>query len=153
MNRIVLDPPSVPIDEDFALWCAQQGESLRAGRLDRLDLDNLAEEIESLGRSERYEIESRMKVLLVHLLKWRFQPDQRKGGWKSSIREQRGRIARRIGQSPSLRDYPAEVLAEEYSYAVPQAADETGLPEDVFPSDCPFTIEQVLDPDWLPEAE
>ena len=114
--------------------------------------ENLAEEIESLGRSERYEIESRLKVLLVHLLKWRYQPQAQSNGWKGTIREQRARIARRIGDSPSLRGYPEEILADEYSFAVPQAADETGLSEDAFPAACPFTVEQILDPGFLPDA-
>lgn len=152
MNRVDPHPPLVSIDDDYALWCAQQGALLRQGRLATLDRENLAEEIESLGRSERYEIESRLKVLLLHLLKWQAQPAQRKGGWKATIYEQRSRIAKRLRESPSLQSYPRKVLAEEYIYARAGAADETALPEHAFPVDCPFTIEQVLDPDWLPEA-
>lgn len=151
MNKIVLRKQLTPFAADYALWCAEQGALLRAGRTDALDLENLAEEIESLGRSDRFEIESRLKVLLVHLLKWRFQPEKRKPGWRSTIREQRGRIARRLRESPSLKAYPAEVLAEEYSYAVSEAADETSIAEAAFPPTCPFTIEQVLDPEFLPD--
>jgi inactivated superfamily I helicase len=151
MNKIDLHPPLVSMDDDYALWCAQQGALLRAGRFGALDRNNLAEELESLGRSDRFEIESRLKVLLVHLLKWRFQPDKRKPGWRSTIREQRGRIARRLRESPSLKGYPLEVLAEEYSFAVAEAAAETGLAEEAFPAICPFTIEQILDPQFLPD--
>lgn len=151
MNKIFSAGNVTPIERDYALWCAEQGALLREGRLAALDRENLAEEIESLGRSERYEIESRLKVLLVHLLKWRFQPEARKSGWKNSIREQRLRIARRIKLSPSLQNYPAEALADEYTLAVPEAADETGLPEQTFPAVCPFTIEQILASGWLPD--
>ncbi len=151
MNRIVLDPPLVSIDEDFALWCAQQGELLRKGRLAAVDRENLAEEIESLGRNQEDEIENRLAVLLCHLLKWRHQPEARSNSWKATIAEQRYRIRRRIKQSPSLRDHPATALNGEYELARLKAAGETGLPEEAFPVDCPFSIEQILDPDWLPE--
>ena len=151
MNRIVLDPPLVPIDEDFALWCAQQGELLRAGRLDRLDRDNLAEEIESLGRSDRKEIRKRLRVLLAHLLKWRYQPAKQKGGWKATILVQRRELVRTLEENPSLRSHPSEALEECYEIARLNAAGETGLPEDAFPETCPFTIEQILDPGFLPD--
>ncbi len=152
MNKVSLKSRSTPIEVDFALWSAEQGALLREGRLDRLDRDNLAEEIESLGRSERREIENRLKVLLVHLLKWRFQTQRQKGGWKTTIREQRVQIAKVVRDSPSLRSHPTDVLGEEYRTARADAVDETGLPEDVFPAACPFTIEQVLDPGFFPEA-
>ena len=153
MNKVFRLQPLTEYESDFARWCSEQGALLRDGRLDALDRENLAEEIESLGRSQEDEIESRMKVLLVHLLKWKFQPEKQKMGWKATIREQRGRIAKRISKSPSLRGYPAEILSEEYAYAVPDAATETGLSEEIFPATCPFTIEQILDLNWLPEAE
>ena len=153
MNKFERPGNVTRYERDYARWCAEQGALLRSGRLDALDRENLAEEIESLGRSDKREIESRLKVLLAHLLKWSFQPEGRKGGWSATIREQRGRIAKAIQESPSLRDYPAEVLAEEYGYARADAAAETGLPEDDFPAKCPFAIEQILDPEWLPDAQ
>lgn len=139
-------------EADYARWCAEQGALLREGRLDAIDRENLAEEIESLGRSDRREIESRLRVLLAHLLKWRFQPEQRKGGWRVTIRDQRTHISKTIKESPSLGRYPAVVLAEEYGFARANAADETGLPVETFPTECPFSIDQILDVDWLPEA-
>lgn len=155
MNKIVLrrNDKSTPIEVDYALWSAEQGALLRAGRLDMLDRENLAEEIESLGRSDRREIENRLKVLLVHLLKWRYQPEGQGGSWRATIRGQREQIAKVIKESPSLRGHPAKSLAEEYAYAVPEAADETGLSEEVFPAKCPFAIEQILDLSWLPDAK
>jgi hypothetical protein len=89
-------------------------------------------------------------VLLVCLLKWSHQPTQRSGGWASTIIEQRARLLKRLQESPSLRGYPGEVLDEEYAIARDKAAAETGLRAATFPKTCPYTIDQVLDPDFLP---
>ena len=153
MNRVFPKPRLTSYEADFAQWSLEQAALLRDGSIEGLDRENLAEEIESLGRSERYEVESRLGVLLVHLLKWQFQHAKRKPGWKSTIREQRSRITRRLKDSPSLKGYPAEILAEEYLLARSKAADETGLEEDVFPRDCAFSIAQILDPEFFPEAK
>lgn len=153
MNKVVRLSQLTSYEADYARWCAEQGALLREGRLDALDRDNLAEEIESLGRSDRREIENRLKTLLAHLLKWRFQPSGRGGSWRGTIRDQRVQIAKVIKESPSLRSHPAKALAEEYANAVPEAVDETGLAEDAFPATCPFTIEQILDPDFLPNGD
>ena len=152
MNKLDRRLKVTDYEVDYALWCAEQGALLREGRFDALDRENFAAEIESLGRSDRREIENRLKVLLAHLLKWQFQPEQQMAGWRVTVREQRTQIAKTIKESPSLSRYPSEVLPEEYASARADAADETGLPEDTFPAECPFTIEQVLDPHWLPEA-
>lgn len=153
MNKHLLKRQLTPYEVDYAQWCAEQGALLREGRLSDLDRKNLAEEIESLGRSEKSEIENRLNILLVHLLKYRYQPDRRSSGWRGTILEQRKRIARRLKDSPSLKQYPSEALADEYETARLLAADETKLPEKTFPEDCPFTIEQVLDKSFLPDAE
>jgi hypothetical protein len=139
--------------KDFALWSAEQAELLRRGRLDKLDVENLAEEIESVGNSERYKIDSGMEVLLQHLLKWQLQPEKRKSGWKASIVEQRIRIARVIKRSPSLRDYPAENLEGSYVIARNAALEETGLPEAAVPPTCPYTVARILDLDFLPGGD
>ena len=146
-----LDPLRLtPIDSDFALWAAEQAALLRAGQLDRVDLDKVAEEIGSVGNSERYEIDSRMEVVLQHLLKWQFQPEKRSNSWKATIREQRLRIARVIKRSPSLHPYPAENLDGSFVIGLERAITETGLPEALFPAICPYTVEQILDPDFWP---
>jgi len=152
MNRVFPKPHLTAFAADYARWCREQGTLLRTGRLAELDTENLAEEIESLGRSEKYEIESRLGVLLVHLLKWQFQPSKRKGGWRTTIREQRSRISRRLKDSPSLKSYPAEILAEEYAIARAKAGDEAGLDEAVFPAHCPYSVAQILDQAYLPET-
>src|SRR5690348_4405823 len=153
MNRIDHKRPAT-YDGDFALWAAEQGALLRAGKLDRLDVDNVAEEIESLGRSDKYEIESRrLSVLLMHLLKWEFQPGERSNSWKATIRDQRYFIKRKIADSPSLAGHPAATLAARYDIARSDASGETGLPEAAFPAACPYTAEQALDDAFWPGAK
>lgn len=151
MNKIFGKPQLTAYEADYAQWCAEQGALLREGKLRALDRENLAEEIESLGRSDKREIESRLNVLLVHLLKWRFQPDQRTGSGKATIAEQRWRISRVVRDSPSLAGYPQHVLAEEYALARATAAPETGLGEDAFPDRCPFSIAQILALEFFPD--
>ncbi len=152
MNKIERLKPLAGYDEDFARWSAEQGALLRAGQFAEVDLENVAEEIESLGRSDKRQIESRLKVLLVHLLKARFQPGKDKPGWKSTVREQRRGIAKLIKESPSLKSYPSAVLNDEYGYAREDAAEETGLDPKAFPETCPFTIGQTLDIAFYPEG-
>jgi DNA-binding transcriptional regulator YdaS (Cro superfamily) len=143
-------PSASRYDYDYHAWLARQAALLAARRFEDLDLDNLIDEIQALARSEKREIENRLGVLLVYLLKWRHQPAQRSGGWASTIIEQRARLLKRLQESPSLRGYPAEVLEEEYAIVREKAAAETGLRVATFPKTCPYTIDQVLDPDFLP---
>src|SRR5687768_12257291 len=114
-------------DRDFASWSAEQGRLLRQRAAAELDWDNLAEEIETLGRSERSEIRNRLTVVLHHLLKWQYQPSKRKPGWAASILEARIQLNAQLQGSPSLRSYPAEVVDKQYEVARLRAADETGL--------------------------
>ena len=137
-------------DHDYFAWLTHQAKLLSERRFDGLDLDRLIDEIQDLAREEKREIESRLGVLLMHLLKWAYQPEKRSGSWASTMIEQRARILKRLQDSPSLRGYPAEVLDEEYATAVGRAAVETGIDRETFPLECPFTIEQVLDLDFLP---
>jgi hypothetical protein len=137
-------------DTDLYAWAQEQAARLRAHASCAIDWENVAEEIESVGSSECSEIENRLAVLLPHLLKWQFQPGKRSGSWRSSIREQRFRLSRRLRRSPSLQHYPSEVLAEEFELARLKAADETGLPLGAFPAECPYTISDILDPDFHP---
>ncbi|MBE7183041.1 MAG: DUF29 domain-containing protein [Methylobacterium mesophilicum] len=150
MNKIERIGQTSLFTRDYAAWALQQAADLRAGAWEKLDRDNLAEEVESLGRSERNEIESRLVVLLAHLLKWKFQPEKRSGSWEGTILEQRTRISRRLTESPNLKDFPAEILAEEYEIARLNAAGETGLDRATFPQTCPFTLAQILDKSFLP---
>jgi hypothetical protein len=146
-------PPvtSVGYDDDFVLWTQDQARLLREKRFADLDLANLIEEVESVGRSERREIRSRLEVLIAHLLKWMIQPEGRKTGWSGTIAEQRRRLQLTLEDSPSLRRYPVDQFAKIYDAARLAAAKETGITYAAFPSEAPFTVEQVLDDDFLPE--
>lgn len=143
-------PASLGYAEDFALWSQAQAAAIRAGHWRAVDLENVAEEIESLGRSDRQEIKSRLTVLLIHLLKLLVQPERATRSWLASCREQRRGIAAVLEDSPSLRRLPAERLQQCFVDAVKAAIDETGLPPDAFPAECPFPIDAVLDADWYP---
>jgi len=146
MSTRVATKPASGYEDDFYAWTQDQAEKLRARSANEIDWENAAEEIESLGRSDRRSIASNLNVVLVHLLKWIYQPDQRKGGWMASIIEHRDRLRRILGDSPSLRSYPADILAAEYASARRIASAETELPLRVFPETCPFTVEEALDP-------
>jgi Domain of unknown function DUF29 len=141
----------VDYEEDFYAWTAEQARLLRSGELTSIDVANIAEEIESLGRSDKRAIESRLTVLLMHLLKWQIQSKMRSQSWSGTILEQRRRIEKLLRESPSLRASVNEALAEAYSDAREAASNDTGLPETDFPTECPFTAEQVLSRSFLPE--
>jgi len=136
-------------DHDFFAWANEQAALLRAGRLPDADIANIAEEIESMGRSERNQLTNRLAALLAHLLKWQFQPGLRGNSWRLTIREQRRRADRVLDQNPSLRPALPAILAEAYGDAMLIAERETGLPEDTFPTDCPWTFDQAMQ-DELP---
>ncbi len=139
-------------ENDFYAWTTDQARELRRLQPGNIDWANLAEEIESLGRSDKRAIGSDLKIVLEHLIKWKFQPEKRSQSWSDSIEEHRDRVARIIEDSPSLAATPAEVLDREYRKARRKALRDTGLPESRIPSACPFTVEQALDPDFLPDA-
>lgn len=144
---------SADYDEDYVAWIQDQVGALRAREFGRLDLVNLIDEVEDMAQRQRDEIENRLGILLKHLLKWKYQPEARSNSWAATMLEQRARISRRIARSPSLRAYPAAVLDEEYAIARREAALETGIPLDRFPPQVPFTIEDVLDLDFLPASD
>jgi hypothetical protein len=150
MNK--LDPlRPTSIDEDFALWSAEQAALLTAGHFDRLDIENLVGELDYLGGSQKREIENRLKVLVTQLLKWQFQPTERSNSWKATLIEQRTEIAEVIRRSPSLKHYPATAMdARAYEIARLRASGETGLPLATFPETCPYSIAQILDTEFLP---
>lgn len=138
-------------ERDFHEWTRAQAEILRRLKPANLDWENLSEEIETLGRNDRRSIESNLGVILLHLLKWQYQPEKRKSGWRSTIIEHRARILKLIDESPSLKIYPAQVLAEEYQVARERASDETDLPLDRFPDGCPYAIAHILDQAFYPD--
>ena len=140
---------------DFYAWTQQQSALLREGRFGELDVPHLIEEIESLGRSEKRELESRLKVLLMHLLKWQFQGDQReqhKRSWLATIRHQRTELRKLVRDNPSLQAHLEAAVSEAYQDACYEAEAETGLPIATFPDSLPYTLEDALDANWLPNG-
>jgi hypothetical protein len=138
-------------ERDFCLWLEQQAVLLREGRFDELDLANLIEEIEAMARSDKKAVKSNLVVLLTHLLKHQFQPEQRSAGWRGSMVEHRQRLRDDFEESPSLRPHATRVFAGAYADARERASAETGLPLRAFPKSSPYTLEQTLDPKFLPE--
>jgi Domain of unknown function DUF29 len=145
------DPVKSLYEQDFAAWAFDQAEAVRRGDWRALDVPNLIEELESIGRQQRAEIRNRLIVLLMHLAKWEHQPAQRGNSWRSSINTQRGEIPGYIEDSPSLKPYIPEAMQKAWKVARVKATDETGLPEKTFPEQCPYSFEQALNWDWLPE--
>lgn len=138
-------------ETDLYAWARRNAEAIRAGRLGDVDLMNIAEELESMGRSERRALGSRLAVLMMHLLKWHYQPALRGKSWQATIKEQRRQVIKLLADSPSLKAQLPAMLLDVYEDAVLLAVAETHLDESTFPSTCPFTVEQVLDPDYWPE--
>ena len=150
MNKIERPTALAGYDQDFALWSTEQARLLREGRFEAVDLENVAEEIESLGRSDKREIGNRIGVILLHLLKWEFQPSQRKPGWLLTLNEQRDQVSGLIAESPSLRHLPEEASRQSYAMARRKAAVETELPIKLFPLECPYAVDQILSLDFHP---
>jgi ribosomal protein L29 len=139
-------------DRDFLAWTQDQADALRRRSSNELDWENLLEEVESLGKQQRNELRSHLIVLLVHLLKWRLQPERRGRSWELTIREQRREAARVLTANPSLKPELEEVLAEAYETALLRAERETGLPSSLFPEAMPFGWADVMEAD-LPRDE
>ena len=144
-----LDRPSL-YETDYVAWLEEQVAHLRAGRLSALDVQNVADELESLMKSERRQLRNRLEVLVHHLLKWDHQPHQRSNRWRATVQEQRTRIRVLLDDSPSLKQDVPIFMAERYATARRNAAAQTGLPLDTFPESCPFTVDEILNDEWLP---
>jgi hypothetical protein len=146
-----LDKPSL-YDTDYVVWLEEQVVHLRAGRFAALDVDNVAEELESLMKAERRELRSRLEVLILHLLKWDHQLEQRSNRWRATVTEQRRRIRDLLRDSPSLKREVEPMCRDVYAGAVEGAAIETMLSETLFPSALPYPIEQIFERE-LPASE
>ena len=142
---------SVTYEQDIVAWANEQAAFIRAGRFDLLDLEHIAEEIEDVGKSEKRELASRMTVLIVHLLKWQFQSGRRGTSWQRTIKEQRKAIASEISDSPSLKSTLRDENWQQrvWSDSVAKAIEETGL--DSFPETNPWTFEEILSAEFLPD--
>ena len=147
----MMRPGNAPsYEEDFVAWLEDQARRARRGEASELDLENIAEELEGMARSDRREIRSRLIVLLTHLLKCSARPERRSSSWLGTIDDQRDGIAQLIKDSPSLRNYPAQILDDCYPAARRNAVNQMRLSVNALPEHCPFGVEEVLDAHWLP---
>jgi hypothetical protein len=137
-------------EQDFYLWINKNIELLKQGRFAELDIDILIDELDNMAKRDRRELISRLMILIAHLLKWEFQPEQRSGSWRGSIREQRIKIAQQLEDSPSLKNQIPTGISKAYPNALALAVDETGFAETTFPTTCPYSIEQLLDSNFYP---
>ena len=137
---------------DYHAWALQNARLLREGRLEEIDVDNIAEELEDMGGSKERELESRLGVLLAHLLKWVYQPERRGNSWSATIEEQRRRLERLLRKNPSLKAKLQACFLDAYGDARLIASRETGLNKSHFPEISPFSLEQTLADAYWPES-
>ena len=137
-------------ENDFYTWTQEQANLLRHHQWNQLDLPNLIEEIESLGRKERQELRNRLSILVGHLLKWEYQPKQRSRSWLATIRVQRREILKLLNENPSLKPYLEEALQESYQNSRDLASGETNLPLSTFPNQCLYPFEEILSDRFYP---
>lgn len=154
-SPVALSPPDPATDAsgyelDLVLWCEKQAGLLRARQFDQLDLDNLIEELEAMANRDRRELRSRLRVLIMHLLKHQFQPEANSRSWASTIRTQRHEIEELLEQSPSLERLVPQYAEAAFNKAVALASDETGLPRSAFPDANPYSRQELLDEHFLP---
>lgn len=131
-------------------WYFKNAELLRQGKLKDADIENIAEELESMGKGERKELRSYLIILFLHLLKWKYQRDKRGNSWKASISIHRKFAKKHLKENPSLKGYLTEIVSDAYEYARIDAINETGLDLDTFPEEIPFTLEDALTESWFP---
>ena len=137
-------------DLDFYAWTAKRAALPHAGRLDRLDIDNIVEEIETSGRSEKRELVSRLTILLTHLLNWQYQPTYRGASLETTIILQRSELVEHLADNPSLRSGLDGFIATAYRRARIAARGETGLSDKAFPATCPYAFADIARDDFWP---
>ena len=144
---------AIDYETDFYAWASYNAQLLREGKFAELDIEHIAEELESMGRNNKRELISRLKILIGHLLKWQYQPGGRSTIWRGSIVEQRLQLNDLIEDSPSLQPQLLEAIAKAYPHAVELAGDDTGFLKSVFPETCPYSQEQLLTKGFFPEPD
>ena len=137
---------------DFYAWTQRQAELLHAEEFEEVDWDNLIEEITAMSATQRRELTSRLQVLIMHLLKWQYQPDLRSKSWGYTIRHQRNELSYLLDESPTLRTLLTERITVAYPRALKDALEETGFLRSPFPPTCAYTAEQILDETFWPEG-
>ncbi|BAP56709.1 hypothetical protein THII_2412 [Thioploca ingrica] len=144
---------AIDYETDFYAWASYNAQLLREGKFSELDIEHIAEELESMGKNNKRELISRLKILIGHLLKWQYQPGGRSTSWRGSIVEQRLQLNDLIEYSPSLKPQLLEAITQAYPHAVELASDDTGFLESVFPEICPYSQEQILTKGFFPEPD
>jgi hypothetical protein len=147
MSNVVL---ATLYESDFYAWALETAQLIKAKQFDKIDVEHLSEEVESMGASERNALESRLIELMLHLLKWQFQPERKGRSWQQSIGKQRVGIDKVLKQNPSLKYQYQQRVDDCYIYARRYAAIETGLSISSFPETCPYSVEQLFDFEFLP---
>ena len=145
--------PEADYDQDFHAWIARNVELLRARRLSEIDAEHIAEELDSMGKRDLRQLRSRLQVLMLHLLKWSYQPERQSKSWLATIDHQRDEIEALLLDSPSLRAGLESALDFIYPKAVRDACRETGLPDGTFPERSPYRLSEILSPGFLPGSE
>ena len=138
-------------DEDFYGWAMANASLLKQGKTKEVDMEHIIEELEEMGRSEKYQLINRFSILMAHLLKWQFQHEMAGHGRKCSIKDQRSKIKRLLQENPSLKPKIRESMSNGYMDAIILASKDTGFPENHFPPDCPYAFEQLMDDTFYPE--
>lgn len=144
---------AVAYEDDFYSWSLNQAELLKTRHFEQLDLEHLIEELQSMSAREKRELLNRLRILIMHLLKWEFQPNYPiKTSWQTTIRNQRHEIESLLEDSPSLKNDLEAIMAKAYPKAVMDAADESGLSKKLFPKECTWNIDEILDHSFWPSA-
>ena len=138
-------------DKDFYQWTLYNAELLRQGKITEIDIQNIAEELESMGKSQKRELISRLAVLIMHLLKWQYQPEKRSHSWIETINEQRRQIVLLLEDSPSLKHEIEEKITRAYNLAVADTEKETGIRKKILPQTCPYAFDELRNSNFWPE--
>ncbi len=140
-------------DQDLYTWSLQQAQLLRERKFDQADWEHIIEEIEDMSKSEKRALQSFIETLLMHLLKWQYQPAYQGRSWKFTIIDQRKRIIEHLQENPGLKNKLPDLITKAYGYAVTGAVRETGLSTAHFAPDCPWTFEVFMDEAFWPESD
>ncbi|MCE3231444.1 MAG: hypothetical protein K0R52_1372 [Alphaproteobacteria bacterium] len=138
-------------EEDFYGWTVSTAQLLRDGKMSEVDFENIIEEIEALGTSEKHQLINRLALVISHLLKWQYQPNIRVYSWVYTIREQRDQARFHLEDSSSLKSKLDEIVARAYKVGVSKAAKDTRLDKKDFPPECPYTFDKIMDEEFYPE--
>lgn len=143
--------PAVDYEDDLTLWAFQQADLLRLGRFAEADIPNIVEELESMGKRDRFKLEAAYRLIISHLLKWQFQPERRSRSWRVTITRERIHARRFERSSPSLKADAENIVQDVYADAVSEAVADTELPRRTFPALCPYSLQQLQNEEFFPE--